>query len=90
MLYAADRGGALRAVESTTGTLLWTAPGPVTAPVTLTASGLLVPTRAGLSLVDPATGTTTAEVPLAEPVRYTVVTGDALYAISESSITAIR
>ncbi|MDA0366714.1 MAG: PQQ-binding-like beta-propeller repeat protein [Chloroflexi bacterium] len=90
VLYAADRGGALRAFESTTGVLLWTAPGPVTAPVTLTASGLLVPTRTGVSLLDPATGAVSAERPLPEPVRYAVVTEDALYAISESSITAIR
>lgn len=90
VLYAADRGGELRAFESTTGNLLWTAPGPVTAPVTLTASGLLVPTARGLLLLDPATGAVSAERPLPEPVRYTVVTEDSLYAISESSITAVR
>jgi len=89
-LYAADRGGTLRAFRSATGELLWTLPGPVTAPVTLTASGLLVPTRDGLSLVDPATGNVTAERAVPEPVRHTVLIGDTLYLMSEDAITAIR
>ena len=89
-LYAADRGGTLRAFRSATGELLWTLPGPVTAPVTLTASGLLVPTRDGLSLVDPATGNVTAERAVTEPVRHAVLSGATLYLMSEDAITAIR